>query len=129
MVARKRAEGLVCRGSNGFARFQLPAGHLVKIYADDKRVVAEMKRRGLWAQVQAQVVMGSMFALRDSRGGCVDFFMWVGSTSDGGFSWYSFPGADVNSPHVHEFVDMLLGGVFTVTPREVEIGETHGTAT
>jgi hypothetical protein len=127
MAAKTKARGPVYRGSSGSAQFGLPSGQSVKICANDADVVAAMKRRGLWKQAESNVKIGSTFALHDSRGGDMDFFLWVGSAGDGGFAWYSFPGANASSPDVREFIDMMFGGgMFGATPQAGGNGGTYG---
>ena len=111
MAKRKhKVAGVAYKGSSAKGLFCTPSGQRVLLEGDDKRVVAELKRRGLWKQVEPHVRIGNTFMLRDSRGNSMNFFIWIGKTSDGGFAWYSFPGAKAGSPDVHGFIDMMFGG-------------------
>ena len=128
MVATRNPNGVRYRGSSGSAQFTLASGQEMSICADDEKVVAEMKRRGFWDQVEPQVRIGQAFAMCDSRRSDVNFFVWFGAPNDGGFSWYSFPGATIGSLDVQEFSDMLMNGLFAGLPRKAETGGAHGSS-
>jgi hypothetical protein len=125
MVAPANIGTPLYRGSRGNAMFRLPSGQKVRMCADDEIVVKEMKRRGLWERAEAQVAMGRSFALCDSRDG-VDFFLWFGSPTDGGFCWHSFPGATVDTPEVEEFAAFLFNNLFAKDMPAAPQGRSHG---
>jgi hypothetical protein len=115
------------RESRGHGEFCTPSGQRVVIYADDKTVIAELKRRGLWDKVECQAVLGLSFVFRDTTPDGADIFMWFGHTEDGGFSWYAFPGATKDTPEVRDFMNyaaiMLFG---TEAPAGAEGVFSHG---
>lgn len=104
----------VYRGSGGGGAFRLASGQRLSICADDGRIEAEMRRRGLWAKTASVRTLGTSFAVLDTDHGGADFFVWFGRAEDGGFLWYSFPGAGAASRDVRSFMAFLdaalLGG-------------------
>ncbi len=129
MVATRDRGGVRYRGSSGSAHFTLASGQKLDICADDEKVIGEMKRRGFWDQAEPQVQIGQAFVLSDSRRESVSFFVWFGAPNDGGFIWYSFPGAAIHSADVQEFIDMLMTGLFAGAPLKAKIGGSHGSTT
>ncbi len=100
-------------GSSGSGRFKLASGQEFVMQMDDQVVIGELKTRGLWQTVKDHARIGTSFALPDGRYGGVDVFVWFGQKQDGGFSWFSFPGANMLSPDVKAFIQYLSEALFS----------------
>lgn len=81
------------RPSRGEGRFRLPSGQDVLMCADDEKIEAEMKRRDLWTTAQQNAALGQSFVLTHTTPAGIEAFLWFGDANDGGFIWYSMPGA------------------------------------
>jgi len=88
------------RPSRGEGRFHLPSGQDVLMCADDEKIEAEMKRRDLWKLAQENAALGHSFVLTHTTTAGLEVFMWIGNAKDGGFIWYSLPGAKEMPPEV-----------------------------
>ncbi len=102
------------RGSRGRAMFVLPSGQRALIHADDNQVIAELKRRHLWRDVDFRMKLGQGFILAHETADGLDFFLWFGQQEDGGFVWYAFPGAHKETPEVRDFCIHLTNQIFGV---------------
>jgi len=102
------------RGSRGHARFVLPSGQEVVLCADDDKVIAELKRRNIWRNVNPSVELRTTFIFTDRTSAGMDVFAWIGHADDGGFIWYAFPGANENTPEFREFWMGLTAQVYGV---------------
>ena len=99
-------------GSSGSGRFKLASGQEFVIQMDDKDVIAELRKRGLWHVVNEHAKIGTSFALPDQQNDGVDVFVWFGRKQDGGFTRFSFPGANMLSPDVKAFIQYLSNALF-----------------
>ena len=61
--------------------------------ADDEKIEAELKRRDLWALAQENTALGQSFVMTHTTPAGIEAFLWFGDGNDGGFIWYSMPGA------------------------------------
>jgi len=61
--------------------------------ADDEKIEAEMKRRDLWKLAQENAALGQSFVMTHTTPAGIEAFLWFGDPNDGGFIWYSMPGA------------------------------------
>ena len=67
--------------------------------AEDAKIEAEMRRCDLWRTVQENAALGQCIVLTERTSVGVEVFMWFGNADDGGFIWYSLPGAREIPPH------------------------------
>lgn len=81
------------RPSGGHGEFLLPSGQKVLMCADDEKIEAEMKRRDIWRLAQENAALGQSFVLTHTTPAGIEAFLWFGNADDGGFIWYSMPGA------------------------------------
>ena len=108
MIANAAGKPLY-RPSRGQGQFRLPSGQDILMWADDRKIEAEMRRRGLWQTALQNAALGQSFVLTQMTPAGVDLFVWIGDAEDGGFVWYSLPGAK----KVPREVAAVIAGAFS----------------
>jgi hypothetical protein len=73
-------------------------GYPLSIQLDDDVIVAELRKRGHWAKVRAEIRMGRSWVLADPTDQGFDAFVWFGQPGDSGFAHYHLAGAAPMSP-------------------------------
>ena len=112
MVASLNKKNLFI-GSSGSCCFKLAGGQELLVEMEDRTIIEELTRRGLWDHVKEHARIGTSFALPDGRYDSADVFVWFGNQQDGGFVWFSIPGTDIQSDVAQGLIHYLSAALFT----------------
>jgi hypothetical protein len=103
------------RDSRGRAIFVLPSGQGVLLQTDDNKVIAELKRRDFWQDVDFRIQLGQGFAVANETEEGLEIFLWYGQKEEGGFAWYAFPGAHEPTQDFQDYWVYLTNLIIGVT--------------